>query len=400
MTIKNYTIHIKRWFANLSLFHVLPIFISCCFGYFILLLFIKSETVSTEHTEIIKGEQKMFRGTLVSCSNGIQEEIELAGSLKNPETITIFGSSELNACAYSPYFFLPDSLNMPTVAFGHAFHQSFSMFCELLANQKNIKKTKICILISPGWFETEGTNIESFLEFVRPNFLNSIIQNKDISEDIKLKIGEYISKNYDLIEQPSNSICYFNELYKARNSKILTQILKKKNLVSENIDYSIKFAANLPAKAHTFDWEASRNRVQKQFISSIKSNSLFIIDEYYTNHLLDENKQYTPGNSADFDVSTNQELKDFALLIQLLKMNKCDASFVIQPLNPHHYNDLDKFSKIIHSVETLIKKNKYPCLNMFVTSKTDFEPGTLNDIMHLGDYGWININEFLVKTYE
>jgi D-alanine transfer protein len=400
MTIKNTTMHIKNWFTNFSVFHVIPILISCALSYFILLCFSKTDRTFPIHTEIIKGDQKMTRANLANCTDGIQSEIELVGSIKNPASITIFGSSELGELAYAPYFFLPDSLNIPTFAFGHAYHQSFSMFCELLALKKHLKNTKICILISPGWFETEGTNIEAFLEFVRPNFLKSIIQNKDISEEFKLKIGEYISKNYDLIEQPSNSIYYFNELYKSRNSKLLTQILKKKNLVSENIDYSIKLAADLPAKSHTFDWETSRNRVQKQFISSIKTNSFFITDEYYTTYLLDANKNYTPGSSEDIDVSTNQELKDFELLIQILKMNNCDASFVIQPLNPYHFKDLNKFSKIIHSVEGLIKKNKYPCLNMFVTSTTDFEPGTLNDIMHLGDYGWMHINEFLVKTYE
>ena len=37
---------------------------------------------------------------------------------------------------------------------------------------------------------------------------------------------------------------------------------------------------------------------------------------------------------------------------------------------------------------------------MFVTKKQDYEPGTLNDIMHIGDYGWMRVNEFLVKTYK
>lgn len=388
----------KKWIGNLFTFHFVPIIFGVLLTVACLYFFDKRLNEKEIKTELITGTQKMLRGANANCIGGIQPEIELAGSLQNPASITIFGSSELGVFPYSPYFFLPDSLQIPTVAFGHAHHQSFAMFCELLAMQKQLKNTKICILISPGWFETKGTNIEAFLEFVRPNFLKSIVHNNKIPESYKMEIGRYISKNINLIEEPNSTILYFEKLYKTKSFSLFNGIVKKLN-GGDQITYSVTTAKNTLANPISVDWKTCRNRIQKGFIASVKTNKMYISDEYYTKYLLDENKSYKRGSTNIFDVSTNRELADLKLLVELLKRYKCDASFVIQPLNPYHYDGLENFNEIIPSVVEIIKQNDFPYMNMFVTKKEDYEPGTLTDVMHLGDYGWMKINEFLVNTY-
>lgn len=389
----------KKWIVEFIQYHLIPIFFGILFTFIALYFFDKNQTFQkTKFTEIT-GKQKVLRGTIANCVEGIQTELELAGSLKNPESITIFGSSELGIQPYSPYFFLPDSLDIPTVAFGHAHHQSFAMFCELLAMQKELNKTKICILISPSWFETKGTYIDAFLEYIRPNFLKSIIQNKKIPLSYKLEIGKYLSRNSSLIEDPSQSIHYLMNLYQYQKIPFLNTIIKKQNAGNIGVHYEVKTAKNTLSKHPEVNWNKTKKILQNTFISSIKSNSLFISDEFYTSNLSYEGHPYKRGKTDVFNRSTNQELKDFQLLIELLKKYDCNASFVIQPLNVYHYDDLENFNEIIPSVVEIIKQNNFPYLNMFVTKKQDYEPGTLTDVMHLGDYGWMKINEFLVKTY-
>lgn len=389
----------KKWFFNLFTFHFIPVFLGLLFTFCVLFYFDQSLTSKSSKIQCIKGKQLMFRGTNANCAENIQQEIELAASLKNQHSITIFGSSELGPLTYSPYFFLPDSLHIPTVAFGHAHHQSFAMFCELLAMQEQLKGTKICILVSPGWFETEGTNIEAFLEFVRPNFMKAIIKNDRIPLKYKMEIGRYITSNMSLIEEPNNSIEYFNNLYSSKNPAVVKSVLNKLNSRSEEVNYSVTVNNKKQVIPIEYTWENTENRIQKSFISSVKSNKFFISDEYYKTYLLDKNGKYKHGKTDLFDVSTNRELADFKLLVDLLKRYKCNASFVIQPLNPYHYDDLENYDEIIRAVEQEIKANDFPCYSMFVTKKQEYEPGTLTDVMHLGDYGWMKVNEFLVKTY-
>ena len=90
---------------------------------------------------------------------------------------------------YASYNFLPDSLGIPALGIGHAYHQELSILSALLAAGKKVDGSKVCIVLSPGWFYPGGKTIpQAFIEFVRPNFLNSIINDKSIDEKYRLCI--------------------------------------------------------------------------------------------------------------------------------------------------------------------------------------------------------------------
>lgn len=390
----------KNVFVGLLKYHAIPLLLAIVLtiGTFFVYKAIFPAS-SNFKTEVIEGKQTSFRNYYSNCVSGNQAELELAGALKNPQTITLFGSSEIGEMRYSPYFFLPDSLGMPTVAFGHAFQQHFSMFCELLAMQKELKGSKICIIISPSWFETSGTNIEAFLEFVRPNFLKSIVHNPSIPLGYKLEIGRFISEHYKDIENPASYLTYFKKLYQFRHVPGLNKELEKNKAGINKVLYNVETMPSLHAKNSTFDWGTRSKELQKQFVDSIKSNQLFISDAYYLEYLFKDNT-YKKGSIDDIpSMENNREFQDFLLLIDLLKKYECDASFIIQPLHPYHYDGLEKLVPIVSEVEQTLKKNNFPFLNLFVTDPKKYEPGTLNDIMHLGDYGWMQINRFLYTNY-
>ena len=99
-------------------------------------------------------------------------------------------------------------------------------------------------------------------------------------------------------------------------------------------------------------------------------------------------------------IGTNsQEFKDFSLLLDLLEKNNADVSIVIQNLNPYHYSPLDRFNPTLNKIISLLNEKNVPFLNMFTPNKKEYIPGTLNDVMHTGDLGWLKINKFLVDTY-
>jgi D-alanine transfer protein len=384
----------KRVILNFLSFHILPVFIVI-----IIITIIVNYFKNNIATEII-GKQETYKGYYANCSNTTQEEIELAGSLQNKNFITFLASSELsNKSPYIPYNFLLDSLNMPLKAFGHAYHQSFSIYCELLAMQKYLKESKISIFLSPGWFESEGTNIEAFLEFVRPNFLKSIINNQNINISDKLEIKKYISSNINNIENPSEEIKYFYNLNE--NFSLIRDIQEffYKSENSSSINYSVKLLKP-KTKKKNYKWFDFKERLQKDFLDSTSTNSYYILDSYYKTYLLDKNGKYKHGTTLKMDVKTNQELKDLKLLVNFLKQNKCNASFIMQALNPYHYNNLKEFNPIMKEIKKTIESNNFPFLNMFVTDSKQFDPGTLKDIMHTNDYGWMKINKFLYETYK
>jgi D-alanine transfer protein len=345
---------------------------------------------------IVSGKKSTIKGCDFNFDSGNKAELNLVGSLLDKTGITIFGSSELtNETPYIPYIYLSDTLGIRVNAFGHAFHQSYAMYCECLAMKENLKNAKICIIVSPSWFETSGTNIEAFLEFVRPNFLNKIICDKSISNKVKSGIGKYLFINRNLIEISNDKINYLVNCYKFQYLPILNNYIFANNQEFSNISYQL-IENRISRKIKTnINWKKVFDKVQNDFSESSKSNKIFVADTYY-------NLNFKNGyKSGDFSLinSNSQEFQDFSLLLDLLKKNNADVSIVIQNLNPYHYSHLERFNPTLNKIKSLLNSNHIPYLNMFTSRKKDYIPGTLNDVMHTGDLGWLKINKFIVDTY-
>lgn len=381
--------------------HVISAIIGLGISYLLIIIFIHyNEIKINKSTKIIKGEKTSIKGLLGNLTISENDEIQLIGSLKDKNGVTFIGSSELDSVSpYSPCNFLTDSFNIRFNSFGHAFQQSFAVLCQLLALKEYIPNSKICFIISPGWFETEGTNMEAFVTFAKPNFLKRIIKDETIPLVYKIAIGKYLHNNYNLIENPNNEIDYFINIYKFHDIPILNTYLYNKNNEFENVKYKITKNATTDFNLKKIKWDLIKDSLQNNFVSNIKTNKCFIRDDYYKEYILRKDGTVKKGKFYRMYEFSNQELKDFELLINFLKENNVNASFMIQALNPYHIEHLDRFNPILNRIIDKLNKAKFPFINQFVDNKNDYKPGTLIDIMHTGDFGWMDINKFILNTY-
>lgn len=382
-------------------FHTSAIALAIILSICVVEVFFQIYGKTTDKTILITGNQTLSRGTQANYLIGKQAEIEWMSALKNKDNIILLGSSEFGSFPRSTYLELPDSLNISCVGFGHAFHQSFSMYCQLLAGREYLKDAKICVIFSPSWLETEGTNIEAFLEFVPTNFLRKIIHDDKISKTFKNKIGEYIYRNNDIIESPNHILKFYKNAYLTKDLPYLKNKFEqyKNNIAS--VKYEVKpLAQKSSKKGLPLDYKEQMQQTKNEFIKSVKTNKIFVSDEYFTEYILDKKTgKNGNGNISKLDYLNSQEMKDFLMLIQVLKYYKADVSIIIQPLNNYHYRGIENLNPAIHSIEKELKSKKIPYLNLFAYSKADFEPAVLNDIMHLGNYGWMKVNCFLFENY-
>lgn len=381
---------------NFIKYHIFPIILSFLFVYLIGVFLLNGKPSKLDY---VNGNQEEATRIQANYSNGVQGEVSFIASLLNKNDICFLGSSEFGnpAIKLYPYDFLKDSLNMRVFAYGHAHHQCFSIYSQLLANQKELKNANVCVILSPSWFITEGTNIEAFIEFVPENYLKRIIHSPLVSREEKLKIGEYIYKHFDLINQPTLSLNYLSNFYKYRNYPLFEKWM---NLYKSKIS-DVKYDIKLLPKTTPIQTNKSliKKELKTEYLNNIKSNSIFVNDAYYLEYLSTKNHPYEPALIEDDLFKNRKEFEDFTLLVNLLKKNKCKASFIFQPLNNYHYVGIEKFKPIKKEILTVLKKNNFPILDMFSITKKEFEPGVLNDIMHTGEYGWTKINQFMYNTY-
>ena len=89
-----------------------------------------------------------------------------------------------------------------------------------------------------------------------------------------------------------------------------------------------------------------------------------------------------------------QEYQDFLVLLELLKSYKIKPLFVMQDLHPYVFaKNRDEMTAIITAIKSKIQENNYGYLDMWSYKKEDYEIGTLIDIVHSGELGWVKINQ-------
>lgn len=352
-------------------------------------------------TETVHGNQTKLRGWYDNLNGSTDAELQYIASIKNKNQLTLFGSSEFSDSSTVPFNFFPDSLGQQSIGLGHAYHQELSILIELLAAHKYNIESKICIFLSPGWFSSEGTNIQSFIEFARPNFLKNIINNDSISLKYKKHIGQFIDKYSGDIENMDQVMENFVFISKTDSMNYFKQFLRNyfgTIKTTNNVDYLIY---QNKIKTHTWDgdFNITGHNLQNQFINSITTNKMYVYDDYYKKNIIDKNGNEKFSILEPIDFQKNNEYGDFKLLVEYIKERKINASFVIIPFNPYYYKNTEVYKPLIDSITQKLIQNDIPYYNMYVYDKSSYEPGILKDIMHLGNYGWMKINQYLYNLY-
>ncbi len=327
------------------------------------------------------------------------------------ERIYILGSSELAASSPAlPYQFISTHYSTKVFGIGHAGNQCLSIFSQLLSHVELLDKSRIVVILSPGWFESKpskGTSSAVFLEYNSPNFLRKIL--RDTSNSIfHSYLNKRISELYPEITSPHLELNMLNFSHRSSLS-VLHKIvyapllfcdeklvnLKYSNQASQNYYIEKSNEANNSNKALQPNWDSIFSTSRKEVLAKSTNNSLGINDTYYTEFIHGK-----IGSIQTVPAAVNQELADFKMLVKLLKEKKAAASFIISPLNPHYYQNLKELEPTIKTIVEELNLFGLPYLNFFETDTKKYEKAVLQDVMHFSDFGWYKVNKFIIETYQ
>ena len=69
------------------------------------------------------------------------------------------------------------------------------------------------------------------------------------------------------------------------------------------------------------------------------------------------------------------------------------------PLNTKAHRNLEDLRPTMNQVAISLKGNGFKILDMFSPNLKNYEEGVLEDIMHPYDYGWYQIDKFIMQNY-
>lgn len=337
-------------------------------------------------------------------------ENDFLSSNTTSENIFLLGSSELtHNTAAIPYHFISNHFDVKVKAVGHAGNQCLSILSQLLAHHQKLQNAPIVIILSPSWFEsktTKGTPSEIFLEFNSDRSLNKILNNKTdkqytdyLNKRVADMFHDFNSPNLELklmYNQHQASKSFIHQTLFKPVMVIDEQLLAFRNIINpfklfDAQGYQRKI---IQSKNIQINWDSIFAMSKSQVLNNASNNNLGIANDHYPEF---KNKK---GRIQPVNPRFNQELQDMEVLIQYLKKKNANASFIISPLNPFYFKNLKELNPTIIHIEKCIQSNGFKYLNLFESDTAKYNKALLFDVMHLSDFGWYKIDQFIIDNYQ
>ena len=335
--------------------------------------------------------------------DSLQRTISLQNDLESGK-IVLFGSSEL--VFYPNQKFLPQNyfnndLKLPLRVQGNEGQQSFAIMSQLAACDNELVRdnAKVVVLLSPSWFTgsyDNGLKMPKFLEYMYPGMMNKLYFQSESDDKYKLLISDYIKKNIAQIKEPN--FIYKDSFYDLKSDYLDN---KFKQIIIENFDSKDNNPKNIDYKNPNLDYESLKLEAKSITIPP-KNNNYGINDEYYDRYIVKQIKKdnFPFGVIVSPDINQNQEYNDFLVLLEYLETYKIKALFVMQDLHPYAFaNNREEANKLMQIIKSKVLEHNFEYLDMWSNKKEDYEIGTLTDIVHMGELGWVRINQAIINHF-
>ena len=352
------------------------------------LFIISKDSILSYHTDLLR--------------NSLQKTVSLQSDLESGK-IVAFASSELVFYPnqrFLPQKFFNDELKQPLRVQGNEGQQTFTIMSQLAAcfNEESKENARIAIFLSPSWFTgngNNGTKIPKFLEFMPLGMMNKLYFESTIDDSFKLLISQYVQKNIKYIENPS---FLYKQSYENIKEDYLDNYIKKfiiqnfNNKTNEVINYTTP-------KIDYKNLELEASNIEK--LNS--NNNIYGINSLYFSKVIqpEMNKGNFPFTiTVESDLSKNQEYQDFLALLNLLSNYKIKPLFIIEDFHPDIYiNNREKMENIIGAIKSKIEEYNYAYYDMWTYKKEDYRLGMLTDLVHLGEVGWVKLDQKIIEHF-
>jgi D-alanine transfer protein len=227
-----------------------------------------------------------------------------------------------------------------------------------------------------------------------PGMMNKLYFQSTAKEEYKIAIQEYIKKNIDSIKNP-------NYLYTTSIETIKEEYFdnKIKEIIINSFDNTNQ--ESIQYQNPGLDYEKLKNEANKIAVVS-NNNSFGIQNEYYTKFIEPsiQNGTFPFSIIIPSNLNQNQEYQDFLLLLELLQSYQIKPFFVIEDLHPDIFSkNRDEMTQLIVSIKSKLEEYEYEYFDMWSYEKKEYEIGTLTDMVHIGELGWLKINQKIIDYF-
>jgi len=360
-------------------------------------------------TQTIGGSQTpvAFQGTI------LQEK-----AMELPDVLPIYGSSEFSAVSefHPSLLFEGKPTGFAPFLVGRGGTQDIIHALNMVALGESLKGKKIAIILSAQWFTPEGISPVYFKQNFSRLHAYRIVFNSTLSEPTKHQlIKRLLDFPGAFEEEPTLQALLSQQLNPGQTGSFQDVSLAVKGrakmaaLEAQDALKTIDYARLISAKSAEINatvtapplapWLELKERAAEHGKSKTQNNRFGILNEYYTEYI--EPKFAEQRNSAvKLGFYPSPEYQDLELLLTILQETKAQPMFIIVPVNGVWY-DYTGFLKeerkaYYGRTEKMIRDRGFEVANF---GDHEYDSYFLQDTMHLGWKGWVNIDEALDRFY-
>ena len=335
--------------------------------------------------------------------DSLKKTVELQSDLESGK-IVLFGSSELVVYPnqkFLPQNFFNNDLKIPLRVQGNEGHQSFVILSQLAAfdNKKVRENAKVVVLLSPSWFtgsSDNGLTMAKFLEYMNLGMMNKLYFEGQTQDKYKFLISDYIQNNISYIKDPT---FIYETTFKEIKDEYINNKIKK--FIIEKFDEKYVKSQDISYIKQDLNFDDLKNEA-KNIETSSSNNKFGIQNEYYSKYI----EPQIAKNNFPFEIvippslEKNEEYQDFLDLLDFLDSYKIKPLFIMQDLHPDIFiKNRENANLLMETIKSKVLEHNFEYMDMWTYKKENYEIGTLTDIVHFGEFGWVKANQKIVDYF-
>ena len=337
-----------------------------------------------------------------------------------PDTLTIFGSSELKTFEIPTHpanFFAGKRAGFQVNLVGRGSCQSLVHAMAIGASGNSLTGKKIVLITAPQSYVEGGIAPDLFLANFSEQQLLTLLADEEIPEAtrqylagrVQNLISQYNAQNGTNLETHT-AAGLLSKAWVGDNSALKTVLspyaaisrwlLDTKDLaVSARLIRRGGFPAN-EAKPGEIDWAQEETLAQETAQSQATNNDYFMLDSYYQTYVGHRLSQMA-GRDADICYDVSPEYGDLHCLFEICKAKDIQALFVHVPVNGKwsDYTGLSQSTRQIYYKTVRAIAAQYDNITMLDLTQEEYTPYFLCDTMHLGWKGWLAVDRAMVEFW-
>jgi len=344
--------------------------------------------------------------TLGKGETAVRNLLYLSSALRNGKVVVVLGSSELEQVLWNPYtpnLFFPRHRLARVLTYGKAGFETLGMYGLLNGVKPHLNPhSRLVIMLSPAWFRVTDLQTDSFAKHFNDNVLLQDYWN----DEARSVFHDYLTAHqFEFANMTATQKMYMDDpssilggdllefLGRTTNARAYAQRVKL-DIYLAGLTQHQTVASYDAGNSEDLPWDHYREEARAYEAAQMAHNDMWVRDGFYDHYRKAgrlAHRQYYPAT-----MNPEPEMAALRELLQMLQLSKVKAMFVMQPVNPKLYDDMDRFLPVDARVAALCREYGMHYYDMYTQS---YEEGILRDSSHPGQLGWEEIDHEIAEYF-